>query len=103
MFPPFSKIVRILTQSKDSTLSLNANHQLYASIKDALKEKAGIIRIQEMPAAMKKKSDYYRHQVVVWVRNEFSKDILEIIYTIVNSFHEKGVTVFSEINPQQMI
>lgn len=103
LFPPFSKIVRILTQSKDSTLSLNANHQLYASIKDALKEKAGIIRLQEMPAAMKKKSDYYRHQVVVWVRNEFSKDILEIIYTIVNSFHEKGVTVFSEINPQQMI
>jgi primosomal protein N' (replication factor Y) len=103
LFPPFSKIVRILTQAKDGVLSQKANHKLYELISGALREKEGIIRIQEMPAAMKKKSDYYRYQVVIWVRNEFSQNILEIIYDISNSFHEKGVTVFSEINPQQMI
>jgi len=103
LFPPFSKIVRILTQAKDGVLSQKANHKLYDLISGALRGKEGIIRIQEMPAAMKKKSDYYRYQVVIWVRNEFSQNILEIIYDISNSFHEKGVTVFSEINPQQMI
>lgn len=102
-FPPFSIIVRMLVQGKDISVAKNSNDLLYEKLKQKIGEKKGVLRIQSMSAAMKKKSDYYRFQVVAWICGDKKEEIVQEIYSTVNSFSEKGVNVFTEINPQQMI
>lgn len=102
-FPPFSIIIRMLVQGKDISVTKNSNDLLYEKLKKRIGGKTGVLRIQAMSAAMKKKSDYYRYQVVAWISGEEKEELLQEIYSTVNDFSEKGVNVFTEINPQQMI
>lgn len=102
-FPPFSKIVRMLVQSRDLLQAKQANELLNNLIKEKLEKEQGVIRIQAMAAALKKKSDYFRFQVVAWLDSGASDNLLKKIYEVVNEFNIKGVVVFTEINPQQMI
>ncbi|MFA5450065.1 MAG: primosomal protein N', partial [Clostridia bacterium] len=101
-FPPYTKIVRILILSQAEADALKEARAMYLKIRD-LKERTDdkIIRVQVMRAPIKKIQNRYRFQIVIWIKNEHEEEILPLIYKE-SETEEKGVTVFSEVNPQQM-
>lgn len=103
-FPPFTKIVRIMVQGKEEDRALSAARELYTRCKQLQTERRdGIIRVQVMRAPIKRIRNYFRFQLVIWLKREKEEESLDAIYSIVTGFEDKKVSVFAEINPQQML
>ena len=63
----------------------------------------GIRNLQKMSAPLKRLRNFYRYQVVIWLDIESENDLMPLIYQIANDGNTDRVTVFTEINPQQML
>ena len=102
-YPPYSKIVRLLVLSDNADSARDASRALCAEVVSLKAKTPGIMRVQVMPAALKKLRDYYRYQVVAWIDAEAAKEIMPYIYAKANAANSAKVTVFTEVNPQQML
>ena len=102
-YPPYSKIVRLLVLAADVAPARDAARALCAEIVTLKAKLHGIMRVQVMPAAMKKLRDYYRYQVVAWIDSDAAKEIMPYVYAKANAANNSKVTVFTEVNPQQML
>lgn len=102
-YPPYSKIVRLLVLAADVAPARDAARALCAEIVTLKAKLPGIMRVQVMPAAMKKLRDYYRYQVVAWIDSDAAKEIMPYVYAKANAANNSKVTVFTEVNPQQML
>lgn len=101
-FPPFAVVVRILysgLNAEDCISVLNAQYEKIQKIK----EKYGddFIFLQRMRCAVKYVEKKHRYQTLMRLSNEKSDEILQEIFTIANE-KDKNVSVFVEINPQNM-
>lgn len=99
-FPPFSEIVRILISSQDKELALQTTKELFDKFK-LLKQKHAkeILFMQAMPAPVKRVQTKYRFQIIF----RFMPD-RNIRYEIfkTSDIIKKNVSIFVEINPQNM-
>ena len=103
-FPPYSIIVRILIFSENEEKAMTSAREGYNLFRELKKNtKDGIFRVQAMRAPMKRLMNKYRFQIVLWLKNEYEKDILPKIYCEAKKINKKGITSFVEINPTQMI
>ena len=102
-YPPYSKIVRLLVLAAEADPARDAARALCAEIVTLKAKLPGIMRVQVMPAAMKKLRDYYRYQVVAWIDSDAAKEIMPYVYAKANAANNSKVTVFTEVNPQQML
>ena len=102
-FPPFTKIVRLLVQGDEEQLTAGTARMLYEKLAVLPPQKKGVIRVQVMRAPIKRIEDKYRFQVVIWVDAKREDDVMPEIYEIGQSIQTKGVVIFTEINPQQML
>ncbi len=102
-YPPYSKIVRLLVLSAEADPARDAARALCAEIVSLKAKTPGIMRVQVMPAAMKKLRDYYRYQVVAWIDSDAAKEVMPYVYAKANAANNNKITVFTEVNPQQML
>lgn len=102
-YPPYSKIVRLLVLAAEADPARDAARALLAEIVSLKARIPGIMRVQVMPAAMKKLRDYYRYQVVAWIDSDAAKEVMPYVYAKANAANNNKITVFTEVNPQQML
>lgn len=102
-YPPFTKIVRLLVlaeELEDARIGADKLTQKLAQLKMNVE---GMRNLQKMPAPLKRLRNYYRYQVVMWLDVDKEEELMSHIYKIANEGNTDKVTVFTEINPQQML
>lgn len=102
MFPPFSKIARVLVKSENEEKALASARECYNSIREIRAAYPGLFRVQAMRAPITKISNEYRFQVVAWLKGEDEEKILPLVYKSAEGVNRRGVVSFVEINPTQM-
>ena len=102
-YPPFTKIVRLLVLSENQDESRIMADRLTAKLVTVKTKTEGIRNLQKMTAPLKKLRGFYRYQIVIWLDADKEEELMPIIYAIANEGNTGSVSVFSEINPQQML
>ena len=102
-YPPFTKIVRLLVLSDAEELARSGARSLAAEVVTLKNERAGIMRVQVMQSAIKRLKSYYRYQVVIWIDCDAEDEICPLLYAAAGRASTGKVSVFTEINPQQML
>ncbi len=100
MFPPFTKILRILVASVSDNRAKDVTKRLFDSCQ-ALKEKYGrqIVFLSAMPAPVKRIQTKYRYQILA--RFTPNDEITSDFYRI-SDIIEKDVSIFVETNPNNL-
>lgn len=101
-FPPYSRIIRILLNGDEHKETLLATQALYRTFRSLADTNKGISRLQAMPAPVKRIDNKHRYQIVMFVDKQ-KEELTPLVFTEVKNFNKKGVSVFAEINPQQMM
>ena len=102
-FPPFTKIVRVLTASEDEERALALTKEMLQKIRAYQKQEPDrFVAVAGMKSPVKKIENKYRYQIIMRLTREKEVDTLLKIYEIVNAQDKKNATVFVEINPQNM-
>lgn len=102
-YPPFTKIVRILVLSEYEEEARAQANRLTGILAEIKKHASGMRNLQKMQAPLKKLRSFYRYQIVIWLDNDSADDLMPIIYEASNNANTDKVSVFTEINPQQML
>ena len=102
-YPPFTKIIRLLSLSENEREASSAARSMAEEIASLKKNGAAVLRIQVMQSAIKRIRAYYRYQVVVWIDADGEYAVCPALYEIGRKHSHGGVSVFAEINPQQML
>lgn len=102
MFPPFSRIIRILIYGEGHKQALLATQTLYKALRVLAEGNKGLSRLQAMPAPIKRIDNKYRYQIVLFVEND-KVHLTPLIFNEIKNFSKKGVSIFAEVNPQQMM
>ena len=103
LFPPYTKIVRVLISSIDNIICENTTKSLYMNF---LKIREGeykkdIVYFDCMKSPVKRIQNKYRYQILFRIKDKFS-EIMDEIYKILDSEKYKNCSVFVEINPQSL-
>ena len=102
-FPPFTKIVRILTASESEDRALSITKEMVGKVRDYQREHPDRFRsVSAMKSPVKKIENKYRYQILMRLTRAEETDTLLHVYEIVNAQDKKNATVFVEINPQNM-
>ena len=102
-FPPFTKIVRVLTTSEDEERALGLTKEMLAKVRAYQKDHPDrFVAVAGMKSPVKKIENKYRYQIIMRLTREKEADTLLAVYDIVNEQDKKNASVFVEINPQNM-
>ena len=101
LFPPFTKIIRILFASHDENYVRDLLKICYNEIR-RLKEKypQDFVYLDAMKSPVKRIADKYRYQILMRLKADRADQIEQEAFDIVNN-HSKD-TVFFEVNPQNL-
>lgn len=101
LFPPFTKIIRILFASADENYVRDTLKVCYNEI-SKLREsyQQDFIYLDAMKSPIQRIADKYRYQIMMRLKNDRAEEIEQKIFDIVNS-HSKD-TVYFETNPQNL-
>lgn len=100
-FPPFSKIIRVLVTSEDDELAKNLTHNLFLKFKDLrINNKSEFYFLEAMRSPHAKIKKKFRYQVLMRIK-ENNQNLVKQIFEISN-ISNKNVTVFVEVNPQNL-
>lgn len=102
-YPPFTKIVRLLILAEDLDDARLGAEKLMLKLANLKSKTEGIRNLQKMIAPLKRLRNYFRYQIVIWLDVDKEEERIAQIYQIANEGNTDKVTVFTEINPQQMI
>ena len=102
-FPPFTKIVRVLTVSEDEERALALTKDMLAKVRAYQKEHPDrFVAVSGMKSPVKRIENKYRYQIIMRLTRDAEGETLLKIYEIVNEQEKKNASVFVEINPQNM-
>ena len=102
-YPPFTKIVRLLVLAQEAEDARRGAEMLTAKLATLKTKVKGIRNLQKMTAPIKRLRNFYRYQVVLWIDTDMEEELMPTIYQIANGGNTDKVSVFCEINPQQML
>ncbi|MEG1710946.1 MAG: primosomal protein N', partial [Clostridia bacterium] len=101
-FPPFCTIVRILYSGLDSEKCIDCINSQYALIQELREnEKDEFVFLQKMRSPMARIENKFRFQILMRLESERADAIISKVFDIAQE-HNKTVSVFVEINPQNM-
>ena len=96
-FPPFSTLVRVLITSTNDDIALGITHEMFLKLKDLkMEDRDNFVFLEAMRAPVTKVMGKHRYQIVMRI---LDKNILDKIYTVVDSMYNNNVQIFVEINP----
>ncbi|MBQ9118244.1 MAG: primosomal protein N' [Clostridia bacterium] len=97
MYPPFSKIVRVLVSSEDNEKGLETLKEIYFALEEIYRNNEGkFLFFNKMSAPIKKIQDKYRYQVLMRL---CETDIIGQIYDVCAAAKRRDVSVTVEENP----
>lgn len=101
VFPPFSKIIRVLITSENDEIAKNLTHDLFLKYKDfRLKNKNEFYFLEAMRSPHSKIKKKFRYQVLMRIK-ENNDNLVKEIFNISFITNNK-VNVFVEVNPQNL-
>lgn len=101
-FPPFATVVRLLYSDENGEKCIELLNRHYSEI-ERLKNVYGedFLFLQKMRCPVKRIDKKYRFQILMRLSAGKTDEIMQRIYEICDK-NEKKVTVFAEVNPQNM-
>lgn len=102
-FPPFTTIIRLLFTSQFDESVREITKVCYNEIKD-LKTKFvnDFVYLDVMKSPIKKIKNKIRYQILARLKNDNFNEIICKIYDICDKYQNKKVSIFVEINPQNL-
>lgn len=103
MFPPFSKIVRVLISSQNEDKAKEKTHDFFMQMKELrMSYLEDFYFLEAMKAPINKIKDKYRFQIVTRFSTVKEKEIINKIFEIVENVQDKNIQIFIETNPQNL-
>lgn len=103
LFPPFSKIIRVLIASKDDDWAKEVTHQCFIKLKNLrIENLKDFYFLEAMKSPITKIKNKFRYQIVTKYKKSKEKEITDKIFEIVNDLPKRNVQIFIETNPQSM-
>lgn len=102
-FPPFTTIVRILVRSEDEMKTVEQTKKIFEGIK-ALKQDFDneFVYCAAMKAPVARIEKLYRYQIIIRLLRDKQEVIIDAIYSIVDKSQSNDISVFVELNPNDM-
>ena len=102
-FPPYTTIIRVLMTSEDEDKVIDTAKSIYRNLMDfAGANKQDFLYIQAMKAPLGRIQSKYRYQIIARIKRENESKIIAKFYEVIESNQSRGVTVFAQLNPQNM-
>ncbi len=102
-FPPFSKIVRLLFVGGDELRVKEYLTTIFFKVKSLLKEYGNdIYYVGAMNSPVKRIQNKYRYQILLRYKENLHNEIIQKIYDIVDENKDNKVSLFVEINQQNL-
>ena len=102
-FPPFSKMVRLLFVGDDELKVKEALSKIFFKVKDMLRQYGnGVYYIEAMNSPVKRIQNKHRYQILMRYDVNLHSEIIQRVYDIVDENKENKVSVFVEINQQNL-
>lgn len=103
MYPPFSKIVRILFTSEDENLAKDTAKVYYDEVKKLQKEYENeFVYLGVMKSPIGRIQNKFRLQILMRFKTVHEDEITSKIFELSNNIKKTGVSIFVEINPQNL-
>jgi len=101
-FPPYAVVIRILYSGLKAEEVVTQLNDHYIKLTELQNEyPSDFIYLQRMRCAVKRIENKYRYQTILRLSNEKYDEIIQKIYKITDE-NDKNVSVFVQINPQNM-
>ena len=102
-FPPYTTIMRIMMSGADEDKVIECAKAIYLKIKP-LKDKYDydIVYMQAMKSPVGKIENKFRYQILLRFKRVRERNIIADAYKAMEEGKTKGVSVFAEINPQNL-
>lgn len=101
-YPPFSKIVRVLVSGEDENLTHKVLKSIFDDLSDKFREKrTAVAYFSAMKSPVKRISNKFRVQILMRIAHD-EDEITNIVYESAEKFTVPKVSVFVEINPNNL-
>ncbi|MDE7192079.1 MAG: primosomal protein N' [Clostridia bacterium] len=102
-FPPYTTIIRVLMTSEDEDKVIDTAKSIYRPLMEyAQDNKQDFLYIQAMKAPLGRIQNKFRYQIIARIKRENESKIIAKFYQVIENNQSRGVTVFAELNPQNM-
>ena len=103
MYPPFVKILRILFSSEDENLAKNTAKVYYEEVKKIQQDyRSEFIYLGAMKAPIGKIQNKHRLQILTRIKTGHADEITNKLFELADSVKKPNVSIFVEINPQNL-
>lgn len=101
-YPPFSRIVRVLVSGEDENLTHMVLKSIFDDLSDKFREKrTAVAYFSAMKSPVKRISNKFRVQILMRIAHD-EDEITNIVYESAEKFTVPKVSVFVEINPNNL-
>lgn len=102
-FPPYTTIIRVLITSENEDKVIDCAKKIYRQIRDfAEKNASEFLYVQAMKAPLGKIQNKYRYQIIARIKRDREREIIAEFYGVIERTKCRQVSVFAELNPQNM-
>ena len=100
-FPPYSTIVRLLFSSENDTILTEIVKKAYTKVCE-ISNKEDFIYLSVMKSPISKIKNKHRYQILMRINKHKEQEILDKLYVICDELASAKVSIFTEINPQNL-
>lgn len=102
-FPPYTKITRVLFTGVDELKTRNVLADIYGQIRGVCGEYGNdIYFLSAMASPIKRIQNKHRYQILMRYKSSLHSELIAKIYDIVDNNRAKDISIFVEINPQNL-
>lgn len=103
MYPPFTKIIRILFTSEDENLAKNTTKVYYDKVRQLQTEMSNeFVYLGVMKSPIGRIQNKFRLQVLMRIKPEHEDEITDKLFMFADESKIQNVSIFVEINPQNL-
>ncbi|MFA6859856.1 MAG: primosomal protein N' [Clostridia bacterium] len=103
LFPPFTKIIRILISGENEENVRQTLQLCYNEIKDLkIKNSKDFVFLEVMKSPVSRIKNKFRYQILMRIKKENESFLTEQIYAISDKYLANNISIFVEINPQNL-
>ena len=102
-FPPWTKIIRLLFSSENDKLLIETLQSCFEQIKTIANQyEQDFVYLNAMKSPVKRIMKKHRYQILIRIKTDNENEILQKIYEVINNVKQKDLSVFAELNPQNL-
>ncbi len=103
MYPPFTKIVRILFTSEDEALAKDCAKVYYDRVRDLQTQMPGeFVYLGAMKSPVGRINNQHRLQILMRIKPGREDEICDNLFAFADEIKKPNITIFVEINPQNL-